>query len=179
MLRLEIPSVEIYNEKTGLFATTKSQIISLEHSLVSISKWESNWNVPFLSKGQKTTEQTIDYVKCMTITPNVDEATYNILVNNYMQDIIKYIEMEMTATKIRNDNKSPNREVITSELIYYWMVAFNIPFECEKWHLNRLLTLINVCNAKSSPPKKMSKKELASRNKELNESRKRAMKTGG
>ena len=179
MLRLETPSVEIYDEKTGLFATTKKQIISLEHSLVSVSKWESKWKKPFLTKGAKTREETIDYVRCMVVTPNVDSATITVLANRYMGDIFEYIESEMTATKLRNDTQTTSREIITSEVIYYWMVAFNIPFECEKWHLNRLLTLINVCNIKSSPPKKMSAKDIASRNRELNEARKRKLQTGG
>lgn len=180
MLRLELKAYENYNETTNTFTTTKPQTICLEHSLVSISKWESKWNTPFLSKSHKTTEQALDYIKCMAVGQVIDDSTLNRLTKEHMLQINDYIEAEMTATKIRNENnKSASREIITSEVIYYWMIAHNIPFECEKWHLNRLLTLINVCNVKNSPPKKMSKSEIARRNAELNAARKKALNSGG
>lgn len=175
MLQVTIPTIEQFDEVTNSFITTKEQTIQLEHSLVSISKWESKWKKPFLSKGNKTTEETIDYIRCMTITQNVDNNVYNNLSIKNIEDINKYIDNDMTATTFSKQNQTINRDIITSEIIYYWMIAFNIPFECQKWHLNRLMTLINVCNIKNQPSKKMSKRELASRNTSLNEERKRQM----
>lgn len=175
MLKITIPSVEQYDEDKNEFVNSKEQSLQLEHSLVSLSKWESKWNKPFLSKGKKTIEETIDYVRCMTTTQNVDYDVYKFLSTENLQQVEEYIEAEMTATTFSNKDKKINREVITAEIIYYWMIALNIPFECQKWHLNRLLTLINVCSIKNNPPKKMSKKELATRNASLNAARKQAM----
>lgn len=175
MLKITIPSVDLYDEEREEFINSKEQSLQLEHSLVSISKWESKWKKPFLSKGEKTIEETIDYVRCMCTTQNIDPLTYKMLTNENLLQVRNYIEDEMTATTFSNDNKTINREIITAEIIYYWMIALNIPFECQKWHLNKLLTLINVCNIKNSPPKKMSKKDLARRNSSLNEARKQAM----
>jgi hypothetical protein len=115
----------------------------------------------------------------MTITQNVDDNIYNYITNDMILQVRNYIEADMTATTFVNDKKVTNREIITAEIIYYWMIALNIPFECQKWHLNRLLTLINVCNIKNTPPKKMSKKELMNRNTSLNAARKQALQTRG
>lgn len=179
MLKITVPATELYDEATNEFVSSKEQIIQLEHSLVSLSKWESKWCKPFLTKEEKTVEETIDYVKCMTITQNIDDKVYQFLTNNNIQQVRKYIDAPMTATTFSNDNKKVNREIITAEVIYYWMIALNIPFECQKWHLNRLLTLINVCNIKNSPPKKMGKAELARRNASLNAARRNAMQSKG
>lgn len=181
MLTLTIRSVELYDEERNLIINTKEQTISLEHSLVSISKWESFWHKPFLSKSKKLTrEETIDYIKCMTITQNVDSNVYQYIDQTFIDAVGAYIDNPMTATTFLNEKGGESREVITSELIYYWMIAFQIPFTCEKWHLNRLLTLIKVCNAKNSKPnKKMSAKELAKRNKELNAARRKELGTSG
>ena len=174
MLTITIPSVEMFNEKTQEFFSTKEQTLQLEHSLVSLSKWESKWNKAFLTKTDKTKEETIDYIKCMTITQNVDPNVYSCLTPSNIEEILKYIEAPMTATTFSNFNqKEVNREVVTSELIYYWMISLNIPMECQKWHLNRLLTLIRVCNIKNTPPKKMSKKDIMSRNAALNAARRK------
>ena len=178
MLKIKIPPSEIYNEKTNLFVYNKEQLILLEHSLVSISKWESKWEKAFLTKKEKTEEETLDYINCMIVSPNIDDITHS-LNNDHVFEINKYIEAAMSATKLPKQKGSTGRDVITSELIYYWMVALNIPFECQKWHLNRLLTLINVCNIKNAPPKKMGKRALANRNKTLNEQRKQSMNTRG
>ena len=175
MLQITIPSIEVFDETRNEFIVTKEQTIQLEHSLVSISKWESKWAKPFLSKNGKTTEETLDYIKCMTITQNVSNDTYMYLTPKNIEEINKYIDSDMTATTFSNDDKTVNRDIITAEIIYYWMISFTIPFECQKWHLNRLLTLINVCNIKNKPPKKMNKREQASRNTNLNEERKRQM----
>lgn len=180
MLQLTIPAFEQWNEHELEFVKTKEQTLQLEHSLVSLSKWESKWNIPFLSKGEKTYEQTLDYIKCMTVNANVDPNVYNGLTTEHIERINKYIESPMTATTFSEyKSEKANREIITAELIYYWMVALNIPFECQKWHLNRLLTLIRVCNIKNAPPKKMSKRQTASQYAQLNAARRRQFNTKG
>ena len=179
MLIITIPSQELFNDKTQEFVSSKECTISLEHSLVSISKWESKWNKPFLSKEQKTIEQTLDYIKCMTITQNVDPNIYNFLTQKNIEDINTYIDKPMTATTFPDSNNKNSREIITSELIYYWMIALNIPMECQKWHLNRLLTLIRVCNVKNTPNKNMSRKEIMSTNAALNAARRKKLNSKG
>ena len=180
MLEITIPAVEQWDELNQEFIYTKEQTLRLEHSLVSLSKWESKWNKPFLSKQDKTQEEILDYIKCMTTTQNVDPNIYKCLTNSNIIEIKEYIESPMTATTFSKDkNSKTNREVVTSELIYYWMIALNIPFECQKWHLNRLLTLVQVCNIKNQPPKKMSKKEIMSRNAALNAARRQQLNTKG
>lgn len=180
MLQITIPAVELWDERKQEFVTTKEQTLQLEHSLVSLSKWESKWCKAFLSKQEKTFEETLDYIKCMTITQNVNPEVYNYLTNENIEEINKYIEAPMTATYFSDDKTvKPSREQITAELIYYWMIALNIPFECQKWHLNRLLTLIRVCNIKNQPPKKRSIKEIMSRNAALNAARRKQLNTKG
>ena len=180
MLEITIPAVEKWDELNQEFIYTKAQTLRLEHSLVSLSKWESKWNKPFLSKQDKTQEEILDYIKCMTTTQNVDPDIYKCLTIDNMMEIKNYIEAPMTATTFTKDkNGKANREIVTSELIYYWMIALNIPFECQKWHLNRLLTLVQVCNIKNQPPKKMSKKEIMSRNAALNAARRQQLNTKG
>lgn len=171
MLKITIPAIEQYDEVHNLFITSKEQILHLEHSLVSLSKWESKWCKPFLTSVEKTIDETIDYVRCMTITQNVNDEVYSNITNDNIRLVREYIEADMTATTFSKEKKTFNREVITAEIIYYWMIALNIPFDYQKWHLNRLLTLINVCNLKNNPPKKMGNKELASRNSALNAAR--------
>jgi hypothetical protein len=180
MLTITIPATELFDEKTGSFFHTKEQTLQLEHSLVSLSKWEAKWCKAFLSKEEKTVAETIDYIKCMTITQNVDPNVYNFLSHSNIAEINKYIESPMTATTFYGENQQGrSRETITSELIYYWMIALNIPMECQKWHLNRLLTLIRVCNIKNNPPKKMSRRETASRYAALNAARRNQLNTKG
>ena len=186
MLKLVIPdlNLELYDEQRGVFVNlnSKGATIQVEHSLVSLSKWESKWEKPFLSKTEKTVEETIDYVRCMTITQNVNPEVYENL--KYYPDIIKkvnkYIEAPMTATTFsENKNGKKSREIITAELIYYWMIALNVPFDCQKWHLNRLLTLIRVCEIKNQPPKKGSKRATASKYAALNAARRQQLNTKG
>ncbi len=179
MLQIIIPATELFNEKNNEFVKTKEHVLQLEHSLVSLSKWESKWHKPFMTKTEKTHEESIDYIRCMTITQNVDYDVYNCITDENIKEVSAYIEASMTATTFANDNHAINREIITAEIIYYWMVALNIPFECQKWHLNRLLTLINVCNIKSQRPKKMGKRELYSRNAALNAARRNRLNTAG
>lgn len=180
MLTLKIPALELYNEQTNEFIYGKETTLVLEHSLVSISKWESKWEKPFLSKNDKTNEETIDYIKCMTLTQNVDPEVYNRLTDENIMQVSDYIQAPMTATWFNDKQGSKNNgEVVTSEIIYYWMIALNIPVEFQKWHLNRLLTLIKVCNIKNQPPKKMSKNSILSRNAALNKTRRNSMGTKG
>lgn len=179
MLLITVPAVEFWDERIQEFVNSPGGELQLEHSLVSISKWESKWHVPYLSKTDKTYEETIDYIKCMTIN-EVDPRVYSQLTNSNIDKIAKYINDPMTATTIsKRDNRKGGRPVITSEVIYYWMVSLNIPLECENWHFNRLITLIEVCNAYNAPPKKMSKRELMNRNAALNAARRNQLNTKG
>lgn len=179
MLKIVIPGMELFDERTQEFIYYSDEVIELEHSLVSISKWESYWNKPFLGKDEKSPEQVIDYIRCMTVTENVDEELYGRLTERNVSEISEYINAPMTATTFSDLGSKPSREIITSEIIYYWMVSYNIPFECQYWHLNRLLALIKVCNIKNNPPKKMSKQEVMERNKRLNAERRAKMNTTG
>lgn len=179
MLEITVPGIELYDENTNEFIYYSDEKIQLEHSLVSISKWEANWCKPFLNGRDKSPDEILDYIKCMTITEGVTDDLYSRLTQENFTAINEYLERPMTATTFSNEQGKPNREIITSEVIYYWMVAFNIPFECQYWHLNRLLTLIKVCNVKNNPPKKMSKSEILSRNKALNEARRKQLNTRG
>ena len=180
MLQITIPAVEQWDEEKQEFVNTKEQMLQLEHSLISLSKWESKWCKAFLIKEEKTFEETLDYIKCMTLTKNVDPNVYNYLTNKNIEEINSYIEAPMTATYFSQDKSGRiSREQVTAELIYYWMIAFNIPFECQKWHLNRLLTLIKVCDVKNTPPKKRSAKEIMSQNAALNAARRKKFNTKG
>ena len=180
MLRITVPAVELWDEARQEFIQTKEQTLQLEHSLVSLSKWESRWCKPFLSKDEKTTEQVLDYVRCMTITQNVNPDVYYRLSNDNIQQINAYIDAPMTATTFREDKTGKRgREIITSEIIYYWMIAYNIPPEYQKWHLNRLLTLIRVCDIKNQPPKKRSKRDIMATNAALNAARRKQLGTRG
>lgn len=179
MLKILIPETELYDEVREEFITLKSQELQLEHSLVSISKWESKWHKPFLSDKEKSTEEILDYIKCMTITQNVKDETYKRLNGENIKAINDYIGDSMTATTFNDNNNKPSREIITAEIIYYWMIANQIPMECQKWHINRLLTLIKVCSIKNSPSKKMSRQEILNRNRALNAARKKELNTTG
>lgn len=181
MLRIKIPiSPEGWDELKQEFVEPNYQVLELEHSLVSISKWESKWCKSFLSNNNKTDEEIFDYIKCMTITEDVDPIVYLHLTRELVDEIYDYINAPMTATCFSENSrdKGPN-EKITSELIYFWMVSFGVPFECENWHINRLMTLLRVCSIKNTPPKKMSSKEIANRNRSLNAARRSKLGTRG
>lgn len=179
-LRIVIPAAEQFNYDTNEFLETKEQVLQLEHSLVSISKWEAIYHKPFLSQKPKTTAETIDYIRCMTLTQNVDPNVYTAITQDIIDRVTTYINASMTATTFSNEEGQGGRfKVITSELIYYWMIKNNIPFECQKWHLDRLLTLIHVCNVENGPKKKMSSQEILRQNHALNEARKAKFKTRG
>lgn len=181
MLQIVVPiGPEGWDTEKQEFVEPKYETLNLEHSLVSLSKWESKWCKPYLSKQDKTYNEVLDYIKCMTITPNVKPEVYECITEANIEDIKRYIESPMTATYISEDkNGRVNREIITSELVYYWMIALQIPFECQKWHLNRLLTLIRVCNIKNAPPKKMGHRDAMNRRRALNASRRKQFNTKG
>jgi hypothetical protein len=180
MLTIIVPGVEMFDEQKQEFVTEGDVTLELEHSLVSLSKWEQIYEKPFLGKDAKTTEEVLTYVKLMTLTPIVPEEVFSRLSNGNFEAINAYLDAKMTATWFNDGPSAPSsRDVITAELIYYWMITFQIPFECETWHLNRLFTLIRVCNVKQAKPKNMSRAELASRNRELNAQRRKQLGTTG
>lgn len=180
MLQIKIPDIELYDEANNRFITRKGCVLTMEHSLLSLAKWESKWHVPFLTDKQQTIEQTIDYYRCMTITKNVNPLIYENIDQKIADEIDKYINDPMTATWFNNTSSGKeDRSVITAEIIYYQMIALGIPFECEKWHLNRLMTLIRVVSTKSAPPKKMSKDEILAQQRRLNAERKARLNTKG
>lgn len=179
MLQIIVKENDFFDEKTSSFIHVDEQILDLEHSLVSISKWESKWNKSFINTKNFSVEESIDYIRCMTLNEDVNPLVYFSIDDKNVNDVMAYIEAPMTATTIHRSESKPSREIITSELIYYWMIVHNIPFECQHWHLNRLLTLIDVCNIKNSPKKKMAKKDIFAMNRELNEQRKKMYNTRG
>lgn len=180
MLQISIPGAELFDEKTNKFIMVKGTTLQLEHSLVSVSKWESRWKTHYIGNTDITQEMSIDYVRCMTTTQNVDPRIYDYLTEKNLKDIKAYIEDPMTATTFKKQNKPPSRSIITAEIIYYWMVALQIPFDpCQKWHLNRLMTLIRVCDEKNSPKKKMSKRDAMAQQRSLNAARRAKHHTSG
>lgn len=180
MLTITIPGKEFYHEQKKEFITTKSTTLQLEHSLVSVSHWEEKWNKPFLNKDKHPYEETVDYIRCMTITQNVNPNVYYGITPDIFAAIEKYIESSHTATWFSEDrSRGQSRETITAEVIYQWMIANQIPYECQKWHLNRLLTLIRVCSLKNAPPKKMNRKEALAQQRAQNNARRAANHTRG
>lgn len=182
MLTIIVGATDVFNDETQEFRTQGGFELRLEHSLVSLSKWESIHEKPFLGGVEKTGEEVLSYVTCMILDENPPEDFLTKLSEANFEQINTYIEAKMTATWFSEHPGAPqsrNNEIITSELIYYWMTVFNIPFECEKWNLNRLFTLIRICNLKQGKPKKMSRSEVARRNQELNAQRKAQLGTKG
>lgn len=178
MLKIDIPKIELYDSKKEEFINFDPITVTFEHSLVSMAKWESKWHKPFLSREKHTDAELRDYIRCMTLTQNVNQEIYNYLPPELVRQINEYIDDPMTATKFFEKSPTGQNKVITNEIIYYWMIALGIPFECQKWHLNRLLTLIRVCEAKNNP-KKMSQKDIYAQNRSLNALRRKAMKSKG
>lgn len=181
MITIEIPGNEFYREETEEFISTKPVKLQLEHSLISLRKWESKWHKPFLNQKDHTDEESIDYVRCMTLTQNVDPNVYYKLPLEEVQRIMDYIRDPMTATWFSEEpgKKGGTKKIITAEVIYYWMIELGVPIELEKWHLNQLLTLIRVISAEREPKKKMSQRQLLSRNKALNKARRATHNTRG
>lgn len=180
MLTITIPEMELFNDDTNEFIMFKKTTLQLEHSLVSISKWESKWEKPFMSPDKKSIEETVDYIRCMTMTQHVEPGIYNHIPGFLLDEITNYINAKMTATWIKEEKTQTNNRLITSELIYYWMIINNIPMECQKWHLNRLLMLIRVCNSENNPPtkKKNTQQSLAERT-AINNARKNKLNSKG
>jgi len=180
MLKLTVKGRELFDESTESFITVKDTVLKLEHSLLSLSKWESKWHKPFLDDKQKTAEEYLDYIQCMCIGQDIDANVLYCLTDSDMKKIIKYIDDPMTATTI-DDKRNSKRgsRIVTSELIYCWMVTLQIPFECEKWHLNRLLTLIRVCNIENSPKKRMKGKDILKQNSNINHQRRQMLNSMG
>lgn len=182
MLKLKLQGHELYDEVNECFIQTEDFELELEHSLLSVSKWESKFQKPFLGPGVKSKEEALGYIEAMIISKEYPDDLFFRLTNEHFEIINKYIESNHSATTFGlEDPKKPKgrSEIITSELIYYWMVAYGIPFECETWNLNRLFALIKICNVKNSKEKKMSRHEIAARNRALNEQRKAQLGTTG
>ena len=180
MLELIIPTTEVYQAWNNRFVDIPSCVLTLEHSLISVAKWESKWHIPYLN-AKKTTAQELDYIRCMAIGPVKDDRIFSALSNEHIDQIRTYIDDVMTATTFseRGSSKKMSKEIVTAEILYYRMFINDIPMECQKWHLNRLLTLIRVCDTKNSSPTKMNKRETASRYAEQNALRKAKYNTKG
>ena len=179
MLIINVTLAEDFNEETSEFQVSKSYKLRLEHSLVSLSKWESFYEKPFLNDVNKTSEETVFYIKCMSLDEETPPEVFANLSESDVSEINKYIASKNTATWFSEEKSRDSKEVVTSEIIYHWLIAFNIPFEVQHWHLNRLLTLIQVCNRKNAPQKKMGRSELLKRQRELNAARRAKYGTSG
>ena len=187
MLSITIPKLELFDSKNNIFVNQDEVTIELEHSLVALARWESKWEKPFLGPDQKTEEETIDYVRCMTMTSDVSPEIYHRLNQGHFKQINEYIDAKMSATwfsepRSASTGNAPvkrSRETITAEIIYHWIVALNLDWQVQDWHLNRLFTLIKVCNQKNSPEKKRPKRDMVAERQRINAERKAAMETRG
>lgn len=180
MLKLEVTLGEGFDEATEMFVVSESFTLELEHSLASLSKWEQREEKPFLSKDQKTAEETFRYIKDMTLTPDVPDWVFENLTTENVQAVNQYINAKMTATWFADHGpQRVSREIITAELIYYWMVSLQIPFECQHWHLNRLITLVRVCNEKNKPQQKTNRRSAVEQRRMLNQQRRQQYGTTG
>ena len=178
MLRIKIPAAKGWDPIKEEFIDLPETTLNLEHSLLSMSKWESIYHKPFLSRQEKTREETIEYIKCMTMDEDVDPYVYYMLTEDNLNAISDYIENPMTATTVR-EQKGQSRRIITNEVLYFQMFSYGIPKECENWHLNRLITLLKVFNAETAPQKSMSKTEILERNHKLNMQRRAMLNSKG
>jgi hypothetical protein len=178
VLRITVVVTETFDEETSEFAPDETFDLTLEHSLFSLSKWESQFEKPFLSKEDKTREEMISYVKIMTTTPEVPEGIFAAVSQANIDEISAYVDSKQSAARFA-EKKQPNNQIITAEDIYYWMIAFQIPFECQHWHLNRLLALVRTVQNKQAPPDKLSKSERLAKQRELNDQRRKEMGTKG
>jgi hypothetical protein len=180
MLVIVVEGEELFDDESQEFKETEGFLLNLEHSLASVSKWESKYQKPFL-ESNKSPEEILDYIMFMGVGQPIPRILIDQLTNENLMQINAYIESTQSATTFGSLPKQNayRGEVITSELIYYWMVAFNIPFECENWHINRLFALVRICNIKNSPQKKMPRHEVAQRNRDLNAQRKAELGTNG
>lgn len=179
MLKIKLSSFDVWDENRMEFVTFDETTVLLEHSLVSVSKWESIWKVPFLTGAEKTPEQVLSYFECMVLEPDPEEIHFSSRINDqHVGEISKYIDDPMTASWVSGDS-TPSREIITSELIYHWLISAQIPFDVEKWHLNRLMMLLRITSEKNKPQKKANSREFLERQRALNEARRKAMGTSG
>jgi len=180
MLTLTLPGQEFFDEVREVFVNTEPDVVHLEHSLLSLSKWESEFCKPFLSSAAKTDAEVLRYIELMVLADQTPVSFLGRLTREHFEEINEYMNSSRSATTFPDQKKASGRgETITAELIYYWLSSFRIPFDCETWHLNRLFALIRIASIKNSPPKKMSANELARRNHELNEQRKQMLGTSG
>lgn len=180
MLTIIVPGTEFFNEETEEFEYHDNTVLELEHSLISLSKWESEFEKPFLTNESKSTEEILGYIKAMVLNPKFSPEVFSRLTKQNLDEINRYIESNYSATTFGEmPHRRGRNEIITSELIYYWLVAFNIPFEVETWHLNRLFALVKICNLKNSKPTKMTRSQIAQRNRALNEERRAKYNTTG
>lgn len=185
MIQITVPKSEYYDQAKEIFySVDKPVTIQLEHSLISLQKWESKWNKPFLVKTEKTAEESIDYLRCMCLTPNVKDDVFYCIPPSEMTRLSEYIDSPMTATtfaedKIPGGGGKGKKQIVTAELIYYWMISYNIPSEYRKWHLNQLITLIRVFNEENKPKKKKSRNQLLAEHRALNEANKLRYHTHG
>ena len=179
MLEITVPANEFYHPGQNKFITTPSCVLSLEHSLISVAKWESKWHIPYLNATKRTTAQELDYIRCMTIGSVKNDYVFSALSSDNINQIRNYIDDTMTATTFKKSQNSISKQVVTAEILYCRMFANNIPMECQKWHLNRLLTLVRVCDTKNSPPSKMNKKQTAAHYAEQNALRRAQYNTKG
>ena len=184
-LTITVPEQELYDDLSGRFVSTKKTVLKFEHSLRSIANWESKWHKPYLSTDKRTEEETIDYLRCMCLTRDVSPDIFRIVASNrkLMLQVAEYVNNPMTATTIkRRGGRQPSKEIITNELVYFWMSNFGIPFDpCENWHFNRLMTLIEIASIKNSDPKanKMSRSQMARERSALNAQRRAARHSKG
>lgn len=178
MLQIKLDKTRLFDEASEEFVYFEPTTLKLEHSLISIQKWESKWHKSFLSSSDKTLDEMMDYIRCMSLDPNVDPRFTMRLTEKEILQIKEYMDNPMTATTFSLDQKRPNHQIITAEIIYFWMTSMNIPFECAKWHINQLLTLIQVCSIKNNP-KKMSKKEAGAQRAALNKARRAKLGSSG
>ena len=180
MLTIIVPGAEHYDEEQEEFITVGDYVLELEHSLVSLSKWESFYEKPFLGGSDKTNEEVTYYIECMILTTEYPKGLISRLNKANLETINKYINAKRSATWFTETNNSRNTEIVTSELVYYWMFSATVPLECETWHLNRLFTLLRVFSEKNDPKKKkISRADIARRNEELNAQRRAQLGTSG
>lgn len=180
MFTVVIPEREFFDETGSRFVKMEGGSFEIEHSLAAVAKWEARHGTPFFSMTDKTADESVDYIRCMTVTPDVNPDLYNRIDNELMAKINDYIATKQTATTIKmRAGLKKKSEIITAEVVYYWMITLGIPSEYDQWHMNRLFTLIEVFNDKSGPQKKMKQKDILAQNRALNEARKTKYKTKG
>lgn len=172
MLTIRVPLKEGFNDDTQMWEVIESTELELEHSLASVSKWEQSFEKPFLGANEKTPEETLAYIMLMAVDPKTPPELFARLSEENFKQINEYINAKMTATWFREDkNQRPGRDIITAEVIYHWMIHYNVWLEAEHWHLNKLLTLIRVCNEKSKTPTKKNRRDMIAERQRLNAQR--------